>query len=210
MERLWHGNLNVYQMKVSNPLLYYFDNSKVRVIFNGSCLTTNRVFTPNKIINLYIAFEIKSSPFYTEDGFTFRNPLFGATKLTTNPAPDKYSHSGYGISFNIRGSFSLPNGGFGKNVMILGADTSSSVRIYNIKKETLIIGEGQTQGLDDTTGTAEAEYSINFTEQGKKFCLSLHYNGSNSYLFVNEVKIYQFKAKVSGIIAYPPCLSHRA
>ena len=105
MERLWHGNLNVYQMKVSNPLLYYFDNSKVRVIFNGSCLTTNRVFTPNKIINLYIAFEIKSSPFYTEDGFTFRNSLCGAAKLTTNPDPDKYSYSRYGISFNIRGTF---------------------------------------------------------------------------------------------------------
>ena len=184
------------------PKLDYFNSPKFRVKFNGSCLTNNRVFTPDKITNLHIAFEIKSWPFYTDDGFTFRNPLFGATKLTTNPAPDKYSHSGYGISFNIRGSFSLPNGGFGKNVMILGADTSSSVRIYNIKKEILIIGEGQTQGLDDTTGTAEAEYSINFTEQGKKFCLTMHYNGSSSYLVVNGVKIYQFKAKVSGITAY--------
>ena len=92
--------------------------------------------------------------------------------------------------------------------MLLGTDMSSSAHIDNNNKKILIIG--QTQALDDTTLTAEGEYSINFTEQGKKFCLSLHYNGSNSYLFVNEVKIYQFKAKVSGIIAYPPCLSHRA
>ena len=28
-------------------------------------------------------------------------------------------------------------------------------------------------------------YSINFTEKNKKFCLSLHYNGASSYLFVN-------------------------
>ena len=28
-------------------------------------------------------------------------------------------------------------------------------------------------------------YSINFTEHNKKFCLSLHYNGANGYLFEN-------------------------
>ena len=38
-------------------------------------------------------------------------------------------------------------------------------------------------------------YSINFTENNKKFCLSLHYNGANSYLFVNSIEIYKFKVK---------------
>ena len=42
---------------------------------------------------------------------------------------------------------------------------------------------------------AEAKYSINFTESGKRFVLSLHYNVSNSFLFVNKVKMYQFKGK---------------
>ena len=37
-------------------------------------------------------------------------------------------------------------------------------------------------------------YSINFTEKNKKFCLSLHYNGANSYLFVNGTEIYKFRA----------------
>ena len=46
-------------------------------------------------------------------------------------------------------------------------------------------GEGPTKGLDGTTLTAEKKYSINFTGAKKKFCLSLHYNGANSYLFVN-------------------------
>ena len=50
-------------------------------------------------------------------------------------------------------------------------------------------------GIDDTTITAEDKYSINFTESGKRFALSLHYNGTNSLLFVNATKIYQFKAK---------------
>ena len=51
-------------------------------------------------------------------------------------------------------------------------------------------------------------YSINFTVTKKKFCLSLHYNGANSYLFVNGVEIIKFKAKDSNIIATPLCLGN--
>ena len=49
-------------------------------------------------------------------------------------------------------------------------------------------------------------YSINFTVSKKKLCLSLHYNGANSYLFVNGREIYKFKAKYSEILASPSCL----
>ena len=49
-------------------------------------------------------------------------------------------------------------------------------------------------------------YSIKFTVTKKKFCLSLHYNGANSYLFVNGTEIYKFKAKDSEIVASPLCL----
>ena len=49
-------------------------------------------------------------------------------------------------------------------------------------KGILILCEGPTQGLDDTILTADKKYSINFTETRNKFCLSLHYNGANSYL----------------------------
>ena len=61
------------------------------------------------------------------------------------------------------------------------------------------------QGLDDTTLTGEIKYSINFTKPGKKFCSSQHYNRSSTCLFVNGVKIYQFKAKDSGLNAYLVC-----
>ena len=44
-------------------------------------------------------------------------------------------------------------------------------------------------------------YSINFTITKKKFCLNLHYNGGNSYLFVNGTEIYKFIAKDSEIVA---------
>ena len=51
-------------------------------------------------------------------------------------------------------------------------------------------------------------YSINFTKSNKIFCLSLHYNGANSYLFVNGTEIYKFKAKDSEIVATPLCLGN--
>ena len=51
-------------------------------------------------------------------------------------------------------------------------------------------------------------HSINFTEKNKKFCLSLHYNEVNSYLFVNGKEIYKFKAKDSETVTTPLCLGN--
>ena len=73
---------------------------------------------------------------------------------------------------------------------------SSSCHIDNKKKNILVLGKGPTQGLEHTL-TAEKMYLINFTVTKKKFCLSLHWNGPNSYLFVNDTEIYKFKAKDS-------------
>ena len=91
----------------------------------------------------------------------------------------------------------------GKNAIIFGADMSSSEHIGNQNKYILILGEGSTQRLDDTTLTAEAKCPISCTESNKRFLLRLHYNGSDSFLFVDATKIYQFKAKDSEIKNYP-------
>ena len=79
---------------------------------------------------------------------------------------------------------------------------SSSVHVTNNGKDILIFGVGAIQGLDDATLAAEAKYPINFAHSGKKFVLSLHYNGRNSLLFVNATKVYQFKATTSEIKDY--------
>ena len=63
------------------------------------------------------------------------------------------------------------------------------------------------KGLEHTL-TAKKMYSINFTVTRKKFCLSLHYNGANSYLFVNATEIYKFKAKDSEFVAIRLCLGN--
>ena len=65
---------------------------------------------------------------------------------------------------------------------------SSSPHIDNKKKDILVLGKGPTKGLESTF-TTEKMYSINFTLTKSKFCLSLHYNGANSYLFVNGTDI---------------------
>ena len=127
--------------------------------------------------------------------------------MTKNADIDKYGYSGYGIRFDRRKDFSYLDSGFGQNVIIFGVDISSSAQINNKKKDILILGKGPTQGLEHTL-TAEKMYSINFTVTKKKFCLSLHYNGANSYLFVNGTEIYKFKAKDSEIVATPLCLGN--
>ena len=90
-----------------------------------------------------------------------------------------------------------------KNVVTFAVDLSSSVHIDNKNKDILILSKRPTKGLDDTKLTAEAEYSINFSKSQIIFCLSLHCNGSNSFLFVNAAKIYQFKANDSEIKNIP-------
>ena len=76
------------------------------------------------------------------------------------------------------------------------------------KSNILVLGKDFVQGKNGTTIYAEKLYSINFTENNKKFCLSLHYNEANSYLFVNGTEIYKFKAKDSEIVASPLCLGN--
>ena len=90
-------------------------------------------------------------------------------------------------------------------MLIFGADMSNSIHIDGKGKDILVFGRGPTQGLESTLA-AEKMYSINFTVTKKKFCLSLNYNGGNSYLFVNGTEIIKFKAKNSAIVASSLCL----
>ena len=83
----------------------------------------------------------------------------------------------------------------GKNVVMFGADMSSSMHIDNKSKEILIHGEGPIQGLDNSTLTAISKYPIVFTKPGKRFVLRLRHNGGNSVLFVNATKNINLKQK---------------
>ena len=84
---------------------------------------------------------------------------------------------------------------------------SSSSHIDNKLKDILNLGKGPTKRLEHTL-TEEKLYPINFTKENEKCCLSLHYNGGNSYFLVNGTEIIKFKAKDSEIAAYPLCLGN--
>ena len=109
-----------------NPKLSYY-GTKTRVQFTRSCLKQpNFTFTHKKIVNIYIVYELRASSSNSGDS-RLKNCLFGAVTLTKNADIDKYRYSGYGIGFDRRGSFSFPGGRFGQNVIIFGADMSSSI-----------------------------------------------------------------------------------
>ena len=92
--------------------------------------------------------------------------------------------------------------------MVLGSSpvAVSSIHVDNKGKDILILGKGPTQGLGEHSLAAEKMYSINFSKDNIKFCFNLHYNGANSYLFVNGTEIIKFKVKDSKIVASPLCL----
>ena len=117
--------------------------------------------------------------------------------MTENADIEKCKYSGFGIGFDR--SFSFPGAGLVRNVISFGVDMSSSMKIGK--------GKLPTQGSEHTL-SAEKMHLINFTEHNKTFCLSLHYNGVNSYLFVNVKEIHKFRAKDYEIATIPLCLGN--
>ena len=152
--------------KITPELSHY--GTKTGAKFNGSCLRQDKVtYSHGKIVNTYIVYEI-SKNYSIRTYPTLESFLFGAVSLTKNADIDQYKYSGYGIGFDRKNEFSFGNG-YGKNLIIFGANMNSSVHVDNKKKDILILGKGSTQGLDGTKLTGEKLYPINFTEKNKKF-----------------------------------------
>ena len=79
--------------------------------------------------------------------------MFGAAKVTntSNPDPDKWKYSGYGVCFDSTSAFTYPDGNYGRNIIIFGTDMSNS----NKTQSVLVLGHGLIQKIDDTTIYAE-------------------------------------------------------
>ena len=119
--------------------------------------------------------------------------MFGATNIVKYNDKEKYVYSDYGTAFDGRGSWSLNNDS-ARNVIIFGLNNSSSSHTDNQKNDFLVLGEGPTFGINGSFGLPEKKFSINFSKTKTTFCLSLHYNGDNSCLFVDGREIFKFKA----------------
>ena len=163
---------------------------------------TENIIKGGSVVNIYIVYNLSQKTIDSNN--VLKNCLFGAIKVT-KPGDatdtDKYIYSGYGLGFDISGQFSHPQGGMARNIIIFGVDLSNSVHVTNKTQNILILGHGLTQKVKNTTIYAEKMYSPNFSAENKIFCLSLHYNGDDSYLFVNGKDVTKFKAKKSEIKA---------
>ena len=178
--------------------------------FNGYYLVQNKAIHPNnnKVVNIYIVYELGLINNYRTIVYTIQIALFGAIKITKNATNNsKNKYEGYGFCFDSGGEFSKGNISDGKNVIIF-VDMSFSTHATNKTNNIYVLGDWLVQGINDTTIYAEEVFSFNFTEVEKKFVLSLYYNGDNSYLFVNGKQKLKFKAKDDQVINEKLCLGN--
>ena len=138
--------------------------TKTQVEFNGSCLKQDKVtFNHGEVVNIYTVCETSRNINISEYP-TLENCLLGAVSLTKNVDIDKYKYSEYGIGFDRHGSFSLPGTGLGRNVIIFGADTSSSTKIDNKKKIFWFwVKISKDWSVDNMKKTGFNGYVYNFT-----------------------------------------------
>ena len=188
------------------------------IYLSGNHFQENKVIILNNdnVINIYCVYEIQPISSSGDTSFTIQNALFGAMQITKDATDNsKNNYKGYGICFDERSQFghTITEGGFthttnGRNVLIFGADMSFNVHATNRANHIHLMGDGLTQGINDTMISVEKNYYRNFTDPGEKFVLSLHYNGDNSYLFVNGRQELKFKAKTDQLVKEKLCIGN--
>ena len=186
-------------------------NGRINVKLNGNYFVRNKVVHPNNnnVVNIYIVYKLDQVTSLRNIDYTIQNALFGAMNITKNVSnSSKNKHEACGICFDSGGEFSIRNITNGGKVLIFGADMASSIHNTNKANNIYVLGKDFVQEINDTTLYAEKLYKTNFTETAKKYLLSLHYNLSNSYLFVNRNEELKFKSKVDQIVKEKLCLGN--
>ena len=183
------------------------DGKGLHVFFSGNYFQQDIIAIPNNVINIYCVYELDPIDLSRNNEFTIQNALFGAIEITKNANTSKYIliiiYSIFnGICFDESKSFShatkesnFNHTTLARNVIIFGVDMSFSKHANNKANNIYVMGKDYITKINDTTIYAEKMFYRNFTEPGKKFILSLHFNGDNSYLFVNGREELKFKTK---------------
>ena len=203
------GNSNMNAVGHSKSVLPELKNDgRMHISLSGNHFQQNKLIIPNNnnVINIYCVYKIDSIASTRDDTFTVQNALFGAMEITKNADSSKYNYKGYGICFEEGETFSKGNINNGRNVLIFGVHESSLVHANNKANKVYVMGDLFLQGINDTTLYAEKIYSQNFTQSSKKFLLSLHYNGDDSYLFVNSKQELRFKCKTENLAKEKLCI----
>ena len=203
--------------KTNLPLLKI--DKEVYVLLQGNYFQQNsNIIIPSNnknVVNIYVVYKLDPIISTRNTDYTIQNALFGAMKITKNTDYSKNNYTGYGLCFDEGGEFghTVKQGNSNRttnarNVIIFGVDMSSSIHATNRANKIYVMGKEFIQGINDTTIYAEKLFHNNFTEHGVKFVLSLHYNGYNSYLFVNGRQELKFKAKDDQMINEKLCIGN--
>ena len=194
------------------------NEGRMHVYLSGNHFQQNKVIIPNNnnAINIYCVYKLDPITSSRDTSFTTQNALFVAMQITKNATDNsKNNYKGYGICFDERSQFghTITEDGRahttnGRNVLTFGADMSFSAHATNRANRIYLMGDGLTQGINDTTLYVEKNYWRNFTDPGKKFIISLHYNGDESYFFVNSRQELKFKAKTDQIVKEKLCIGN--
>ena len=183
----------------------------MNVALDGAYFKQTKLVRPynNNVINLYCAYSLERITNLRNTDYTVQNALFSGVKITKNSTDtSKHKYEGYGICFDEGGTFSKSGTNNGRNVRIFGVHENSLTHANNKANNIFVMGNFIVQGINDTTLYAEKLYTQNFTAPDKKFVLSLHYNGDNSYLFVNGKQELKLKAKDDQIVKEILCLGN--
>ena len=148
----------------------------------------------NFILNLYIVYELNTLPRNPINNFALKNRLFDTVKLTRNAGKSKFTYNGREITFDRKSYWSFDNA-TARNVVFFVLIIAHHLILIIKKSNFLGLGIGPTKDINGSFGVAEKEFVINFSKANTNFCLSLHYNGDESYLHVNKTGIYKFKAR---------------
>ena len=197
------GNSNMNAVGDSKSVLPELKNDGRRHVYlQGNHFQQNNVIIPNNnnVINIYCVYKIDPIASTRDDTFTIQNVLFGSVEITKNADTSKYNCKGYGICFDEGRTFSKGNINNGQNVLIFGVHESSLVHANNKANNIYVMGDLFVQGINDTALYAEKVYSQNCTQPSKKFLINLHYNGDDSYLFVNGKQELKFKCKTKNLV----------
>ena len=192
-------------------LPFLVDNGRIKVKFDGAYFKQTKLIKANidNVINIYCLYSLERIANLRNTDYTVQNALFGGVKITKDSTDtSKHKYKGYGICFDEGSTFSKGGINNGRNVMIFGVHENSLAHANNKANNIYVMGDLFVQGINDTTLYAEKIYIQNFTAPDKKFVLSLHYNGDNSYLFVNSKQELKFKAKDDQIVKKVLCLGN--
>ena len=183
------------------PILEY-DGAEIRLKFTGDILMQNRdTYNHGPKVSIFIIYKLNSHTI--NNNFALKDCLFEETRITKDKDPDNYVYSHFGIGFDSTGPYTHSSGSLAHNVIIVGADSSQSIHNGNrLAGNVLILGNDLIQKINQQTVHADHTVPTSFTVTGKKFCLSLYYDGSISRLFVNDKRQIVFKAKDSEMIPY--------